>query len=146
MKHKYETGGKVKISGKWYELEYQSDTRWHIKGKGWLNKAWLDDFVEAYEPPQPDAYEWVKSVGDQVDRSFAWMQQHDSLRDRINLFLTETYGDPTVHTYNGEEPEEFGLKPKGLILVWAGFMWISLRYADLEHCDQWRKQPPPPTE
>jgi hypothetical protein len=146
MKHKYQKGGKVKISGKWrklYETYNPTFAVWKVEGmEAPLATLDLDEIVAAYEPPQPEAYEWITS-----DQLFAYCKNAlnwDQNADSINAFLSKVYGDPTVRTYSGEEPEEFGLMPKSLILVWAGFMWMSLPYADLGHGDKWRKQPPAP--
>jgi len=154
MKNNYQEGGKVRISGKWRKIsETYNPTAgfWKVEGMGTtLATLDFDEIVEAYEPPQSEAYEWI--TANQLFESIRTNAiRWDKNADKVNQYLTETYGDPTVRTYNGEEPEDYGLEPSSVVLFWdeecwSGECWREEHFRGLEYGDKWRKQPPAPTE
>jgi hypothetical protein len=143
MKHDYQIGGRVKISGKWRKIELKSfcDT---VKVEGLQMYHTIEDLgqiIEAYEPPQPKSYQWVS---ENEIPSAAYGNGQKVAAALINSRLTETYGDPTVRTYEGEEPEEFRLTGDAFIHKWVGWGWVTRKFCGLQPGDKWRKQPPAP--
>jgi hypothetical protein len=145
MKYNYEKGGKVQISGKWYEIlgvhPYDKHQPVCISLKHGARWVW-EDIIQGYEAPTPPPFEWLPPHYN-IDRS----RNNLDRRASINAWLTETYGDPTVHTYNGEPAEQFGLTPSSPVLRWINNeSWLGCWYKHLHHGQRWRKQPPAPKE
>jgi hypothetical protein len=136
MKYKYEVGGRVKISGKWWEIkEIGLVTKLPVVG---TEKFVVPEFfIEAYEPPkqEPKPFEWAEN---------AKLPKHFIPNDEVNKRFAEVFGDPTERVYNGEDASEFGLEPDSRIL-WGledDNTWADISYRFLEKGDIWRKQPP----
>ena len=143
MKYKYEVGGRVKISGKWWEVVALEDARLfkvsiNFGGLiGWVPEA----IIEAYEPPKPESkpFEWVPKHYD-FRQACNGMTHHES----VNAWLTEKYGDPTERVYNGEDASGFGLELGSVVLCWSRSLgrWEDCFFGGLSKGDLWRKQPP----
>jgi hypothetical protein len=138
MKYKYEVGGRVKISGKWWEIkEIGLVTKLPVVG---TEKFVVPEFfIEACEPPEPKPFDWVP-------KHYNLLQARDGMthHESINAWLTENYGDPTERVYNGEDASEFGLEPDSRILWFLedNNTWADMSYYFLEKGDIWRKLPP----
>lgn len=44
--------------------------------------------------------------------------------------------DPTVRTFNGEPPEQFGLTEDSRVLWWNHLCWVTCYYGVLAHGDK----------
>ena len=143
MKYKYEVGGRVKISGRWYEVVEVEGGEIKLNDKGWLASVWANDFCEAYEPPKPET---DSKTFDWVPKHYNLLQARDGMthHESINAWITENYGDPTERVYNGEDAGEFGLEPNTHILWWrmADKKWAGITFDALPEGAIWRKQPP----
>lgn len=146
MKQEYEVGGRVKISGKWYEIEANSvlGTAVSLKIEGEPSNWWTHaSFIEAYEPPKKEeVFEWITS--EHWDEAWESIGSGDNFRIALNESLLKTYGDPTVRTYNGEKAEEFGLTDESSVLIWEMEQWEMYRFRGIGKDDKWRKLPAAP--
>ena len=149
---KYEVGGQVKISGKWYDI-YCADTGSptgrdvKVSLNGCLSRV-FNDFIEDYRPPtkeEPTVFEWL-SNDDILTSDFCFEPINTtSFRGRVNKYLTEKYGDPAVRVYNGEDAEQFGLHGDSYVLYFGACeSWEGCEFRHLSIDDIWRKPPPPP--
>jgi hypothetical protein len=140
--HKYERGGRVKISGKWYEIVSVNGDYVSLGGLGTMLQKAINKNNKGYEPPKPKTkpFNWVPF-------HYNLLQARDGMThlESINAWLTENYGDPTERVYKGEPASEFGLEPKSQIL-WrrgVGRQWLeSAEFEFLDKGDIWRKMPP----
>ena len=64
----------------------------------------------------------------------------------LNDHLTDKHGDPTVRTYNGETPNEFGLEGESFVLYWEDKYWCPGKFKHINKGDHWRKMPPAPKD
>ena len=133
---KYEIGGRVKISGGWYEINATlPDDNQRIIEVSVMTKAGglfvPVFFIEDYEPPKPKPFDWLKG----------W--HITDINSEVNQYLTDTYGDPTERVYRGEKAEEFGLSGTDGVLYWMRVpkKWTSLAFCHLKGGDLWRKIP-----
>jgi hypothetical protein len=138
-KRNYEQGGRVKISGKWWDVVEVEAGEINLNDKGWLASEWANDFCEAYEPPKPKTdsktFNWAEKIK---------LPSHFIPNEEVNKRLTETFGDPTERVYKGKPASEFGLKPNTHILWWrmADKKWAGITFDALPEGAIWRKQPP----
>jgi hypothetical protein len=133
---KLEHGGSVKISGLWHAVGSSA-----MPSKLWCK---IGDFryplrrmlsiIEAYEPPAPPPFNWSTGCA--------------TFGDDINAALTAQHGDPTIHTYAGEDAERYGLAAGHRVLAWHsdGKGWVRANLEILTRGTQWRKQPAAPQE
>jgi len=138
--YNYEIEGRVKISGKWYEIGHCGIEIEDAAGGGILYAPRdIAGIIEAYEPPKPKPFEWVPKHYN-LNQARDGMTHHESL----NAWITENYGDPTERVYNGEDASEFGLKPHSRILWFLenDNTWADMSYRSLDQGDIWRKQLP----
>jgi hypothetical protein len=139
--HKYEQGGRVKISGKWYEIVSVNGDYVSLGGLGTMLHKAINKNNKGYEPPKPKTkpFDWVPF-------HYNLLQARDGLThlESINAWLTENYGDPTERVYNGEPASKFGLKPESRVLWWweAVNRWGLIEFSGLATGDLWRKHPP----
>jgi hypothetical protein len=141
-KHNYEQGGRVKISGKWYEVVGILPSSYRgilLPIVGAERFVVPEFFIEAYEPPKPKSFEWVPKHYD-FRQARNGMTHHES----VNAWLAEKYGDPTERVYNGEDASEFGLEPDSDVLEWRKIVgcWTCVSFYLLIKGNIWRKQPP----
>jgi hypothetical protein len=143
MKYNYEVGGKVQISGKWYEiLNVDPNDRWMpVRVRLEVASWWVwEEIIQDYHAPTPPPFEWLPPHYN-IDRC----RNNLDRRESINAWLTETYGDPTIRTYKGEHPKQFGLTFDSWVMRCAGGKyWLFCHYDNLNLGDQWRKQPHAP--
>jgi len=132
---KLEHGGKVRISGLWHGVFCIGTAAPEIIiGLAYVNAGHLKGVIEAYEPPAPPPYDWSTGCA--------------TFGDDINAALTARHGDPTIRTYAGEDPAQYGLTMEHRVLAWHpdGIGWVKTNLEILEHGTQWRKQLPAPQE
>ena len=147
---KYEIGGKVRISGKWYEIEDQGGRlskciRVQTSSESYLQSlSSVINFIEDYEPPKKDVvHGWLDNmpvfVGSVTARA-------------VNETLSGEYGAPPIaRTYNGEKASEFGLRDDSHVLWYdtdgnGDCWWECCEYCELNRGDRWMMQPPAPGE
>ncbi len=140
---KYEVGGQVKISDKWYDVV-------ELKRCGANPVVKIMDLyseipasiIQDYRSPQK-TFKWLS----REDVKLLWVIPLQEQADKLNKILTERYGDPTVRKYNGEDAEEFGMEDDDCVLFWAGGeFWSGCDFRNLDLGDYWMKAPPPPKQ
>ena len=93
---KYKKNGKVKISGKWYEIsrEYEGDDRHgnntgcYLRGDQFEDLWFPSEVFSEYEPPK--AMEWVT----EAEHRELFGPTPDSVLMKLNIFLKEKFGNP----------------------------------------------------
>jgi hypothetical protein len=139
--HNYKIGGRVKISGKWYDIVSVNGDDVSLGGLGTMPYKAIDKNNKAYEPPKQELkpFDWVPF-------HYNLLQARDGMThlESINAWLTENYGDPTERVYNGEDASEFGLEDESRILCLFEYNnnWADMSYRFLAKGDIWRKMPP----
>lgn len=119
-KPKYEVGGKVRVSGEWYEIfaVHENDENHPIRVK--LHEVGICSwphhyFIQEYTPPKPKVYEWLTSA----DVSYAYVPTVQGNTNLLNQILTERYGDPATfakprkvqpHNPDNLTPEQVDIK------------------------------------
>ena len=137
-------GGRVRISGQWHDVKdhhaFQNMPNIEI-GPISITAAQLMPVIEDYEQPKPKPFEWVER------QIYKDIENRVTTFTSINAALTATHGDPTIHTYRGEESAQFGFdNSNARVLYWHEdkLQWYTGQWTGLRQGEQWRKLPAGP--
>ena len=91
---KYEKGGRVRISGEWYDVNRDSGSH-YVQVKLPSGKAFFDlpmCFVGNYEPPPKQ--EWIEWGDMELAEFRGDLSTFEPFREALNTILTFKYGAP----------------------------------------------------
>ena len=125
----YEKGGKVRVSGEWYEIkEINASRTAYLPVKVDIEGCWTwihENLIEEYDQPISDYCEWLRKADLFHMGELARINTDKNVKDFVDKFhkhvnkaLIRKYGMPTkLRVYNGEKPEVFGLEPDSKVFM-----------------------------